>query len=120
LPGGEAFEIVGPQGDDAVAHRRDVRLAGSGKHEGAGGRGDMKRVTVVTDDTKAELAEHGHLVNGHVGEFERERWLGDASPRLPDGRLIAGSAQDDDAFRHRLVGYHSKAFRWPGGPPPLE
>src|SRR5947209_6157290 len=118
-PGGEAFEIVGPQGHDAITNRRDVGLAGGGEHQRAGGRRDVERIAIVPDDAKAELAEHGHLVRRHVSELERKGGLGDAGPRLADGLLIAGSTQDHDAFRRRLVGHHGKAFRRPARRAPL-
>src|ERR1700682_372543 len=48
-PGGEPVEVVGPQGHDAIADRRDVGLSCGGEHEGAGGRRHVEGIAIVTD-----------------------------------------------------------------------
>src|ERR1700730_17261036 len=118
-PGGKPVEVVGPQGHDTIAHRRDGRPLWGGEHEGAGRRRHVEGIAIVSDDPHAELAESRDLVDRHIGELEREAWLGDAGSRLPDRLLVAGAAQDDDAFGHRLVGHHGKPFRRPGWHSPL-
>src|ERR1700693_2466517 len=118
-PGREPFEVIGPQGHDAIADRRYVGLACGRDHEGAGGCRDVECIAIVSDDPKAELAENCHLVDRHFGELERKRWLGDAGPRLPDGLLIASTAREDDASRNRLFGHNGKTLRRPGRHPPL-
>src|SRR5438876_10201565 len=45
-PGGEAVEVVGPQGDAAITTRRDVGLGGGSEHQPDGGRRDVERLAI--------------------------------------------------------------------------
>src|SRR2546423_9522841 len=53
LPGGEPFEVIGPEGFDPFASGRDVRPASHREHEPAGPPGGVERRTTLTRYGKA-------------------------------------------------------------------